>query len=269
MKSLTSQEAKFTELTQNVFFVHYENSFVVLPDAKTIVGINKIDESTLIMENIKTKKAINFGIREGYLCTLLYDKVTGSLLTGDDWGIIFHYKRGGNQGNFCLVKKYENLGIKSVKSTAQMGGLAILGDFGEWDSSLILIDIHKREVCQKKKKILYFPNFSLHVFRGQNQEMYLSLGANFFFYDYITIWDLLDETQIYKIGKMETEQSAPEVNRMLTIPHSKDALVQPSMFETPQLDSDWPLENTSSKGIPNQKKTQKPFLLCPPKKVDF
>ena len=181
MKSQTSQEAKFTELTQNVFFVHYENSFVVLPDAKTIVGINKIDESTLIMENIKTKKAINFGIREGYLCTLLYDKVTGSLLTGDDWGIIFHYKRGGNQGNFCLVKKYENLGIKSVKSTAQMGGLAILGDFGEWDSSLILIDIHKREVCQKKKKILYFPNFSLHVFRGQNQEMYLSLGANFFF----------------------------------------------------------------------------------------
>lgn len=264
MKSQTSQEAKFTDLTRNVFFAHHENSFVVLPDAKTIVGVKAINERILVMENIKTKKALTFGKYEGNICTLLYDKMTGSLFAGDDWGSIFHYKRGA-QGNFCLVKKYENLGIGSVKSTAQMGGLAFFGDFGELDSSLILIDIHKREVCQQKKKIVYFRTFSLQVFPGQNKEMYLSLGANFFLYDYITIWDLLDEAQIYKIGKMETNPNAPEVNRILTIPHSKDALVQPTMFETRQLDSDWPREKTPSEGIPNQKKTQKPLLLPTPK----
>ena len=88
MKSKSGEHVNFLNQTSNKFFLYYQNSFLILPDSKTIVGVEGKRKQTLIIEDITTNKALSFGKHEDHITTVLYDEVIGSLFAGDYKGDI-------------------------------------------------------------------------------------------------------------------------------------------------------------------------------------
>ena len=77
------------------FGVMYENQFVVLDDAKHVIGVDARDGSNLIFENLQNQKADKFRWSQSsynYISTLVYDKDTGFLYVGYKDGHLHQYK---------------------------------------------------------------------------------------------------------------------------------------------------------------------------------
>lgn len=213
MKSESREEINFKNETKNKFWSIFENTFVVLPDEKTIVGVDTKIESTLVVEDMTTNKSASFGKNENYILNLLYDKVSETLFAGDSGGYIKQYKRSRKIEPFSLVKDYGNVGIQDVFSSAQVGRYAFFGGF---DRSVVAINIDERQLCKGKIESPFESTFSLQACRGSRSKFYLSLGgAN---PDYISnTSDFLDVTGIYENQKMVIDQDDQEVNEMLII----------------------------------------------------
>ena len=197
MKSNPGEKVKFTNQTKNQFCAENENSFLVLHNGRTIVGVELNTKKTLVNEDITTSKAVSFGKHEGRIQTLLYDEGSGSLFTGDCSGRIKQYKRGSSTHAFSLVKDYGNLGIEIVFSSAQVGGLAL---FGGSNHSLVAINIHERTLCEGQIKSPFYHTFSLQVCQGVGQKKYLSLGGTKSNYS-SSVSDFLDVTEMYNHKK--------------------------------------------------------------------
>ena len=102
------------------FGVNYENQFVVLEDAKHIIGIDASDARNLIIENIENGKADKFGWSksfQNYITTLLYDGKTGYLYTGDNDGHLYKYKVYISSKSCKRLKAYGHLGIGEIISS--------------------------------------------------------------------------------------------------------------------------------------------------------
>lgn len=239
-----------------MFYTKNENNFLVLPDGKTIIGVKQLSKNSLLTEDIITNKFTTFGKHDGAISTLLYDKVTDALFAGDIKGHIVQYKRGGSKQSFTLVKQYGNLGNGLIYLSAQVGRLAF---FVGWKYFLFAIDIHEQESFETKIAIPFGRTCFLQVCHGLNRKVYLCFGGIFPEFG-PNMSNLVDVTQIYKIQTKETNPNAQEVNRLLTIPHSKDALIKPSMFETENFDSHSSQEKKAQNSNFNKKKRQKPLV---------
>ena len=213
-----------------------------MPNSKTVIGIN---EKTLTIENIVTKKASTFGKLKGIFKTLLYDEVTQTLFAGDERGRIKQYRRGNCFCPFTLLKDYGRVGIGVVYSSAQVNGFAF---FAGSNRSLVAINIHERQLCEGKIRNPFTNTISLQVCQGLDSKVYLSLGGSFPLY-YSTISDFLDVSEICKIQQTGTKKNAQETNHMLTIPLRKDRkndFIEPKIKK---LGSDLLTEETKTKGI--------------------
>ena len=147
IKSKPGEQVVPVYQTKNKFYALFETSFVVLPDGKTIIGVKGYTQNTLITEDITTNKAVSFGRHKGTIQTLLYEKVTQSLLAGDNRSCIKQYRRGNSNNHFILVKDYGDVGIDRVMCSAQVGRLAF---FGASNYSIVVIDVIDRRLCEKK-----------------------------------------------------------------------------------------------------------------------
>ena len=77
------------------FGVKYENQFIVLDDAKHVIGVDPKDARNLILENIENGKADRFRWRNSshiYITSLVYDKKTESLYNGDGFDQLYKYR---------------------------------------------------------------------------------------------------------------------------------------------------------------------------------
>lgn len=175
----------------------YEDSLLILPDGKTIVGVNGQNDKTLIIEDITTNKATTFGKHEFTIQTLLYHKVTRSLFAGDFTGHVKQYKQSRGDLLFSLVKDYGDAGIGSLYSCAQVGGFGV---FGGRHRSFVAIDILERRVCEGNLKSPFNCTYSLQVCHGLNQKVYLSLAGSLPSKS-STISDFLDVTELYNYKK--------------------------------------------------------------------
>ena len=188
------EKVRYTYQTKNMFCALNENSFLILPDGKTIVGVHKKTEKTLTIEDIITNKASTFGNHEDRIYTLLYHEVTQSLFTGDYTGRIKQYKRGNSTHAFNLVKDYGDVGIGQVLSSGQVGRFAL---FGGCNLALVAIEVLERWVYNKKIESPFINIFCLQVCHGVDQAVYLSIGG----YKQSHFWrssDFLDVTEVYK-----------------------------------------------------------------------
>ena len=253
MKSKLDEQVKSVHQTKNQFFALYENSFVILPDGKTIVGVHKKTQNTVIMEDITTNKVTTVGKHENTIYTLLYDKLTGTLFAGDYNGCIVQYRRGNSKNHFSLLKDFGDSGIKAVYSSAQVGRFAFFGGRNHW---IVAIDIYERRLCKSKIRSPFYSTFSLQVCHGLNDKVYLSVGGclrN----DHLNRSDFLDVSMVYEKQKMIENQDAPEVNELLTVLDSKDASIKPLIFEIIKLESDSLKEKTQTEGTLNKKRYKK------------
>ena len=170
---------------------------MVLPDGKSIVGVDAKTRKTLIFEDINTKKAALVGNYDYAIQTLLYDKATETLFAGDCRGRIVQYKKEKRNHTFSLVKDYGHTGISAAYSSAQVGGFAF---FGGWDNFFIAIDINERRLSQSRIESPFKHIFSLGVCHGLDQKVYMSIGGDNATYSG-KLSDILDVTDIYEMKK--------------------------------------------------------------------
>ena len=186
--------------TKNEFNVRDDKSFLVLPDGKSIVGVNPKTPNaskSLVIEDVKTGKVASFGRHKGDIKTLLYHKGTASLFAGDSSGRIAQYRRSSRDSNFTLLKDYRDVGITGVYSSAQVGRFAV---FGCRNRVLVVIDIPERRLCEGQIQSPFYQTLSLQVCRGLGNKVYLSVGG----YDpryYSDVSDFLDVTEMYNYKK--------------------------------------------------------------------
>ena len=253
MKSEPEGEVEPVNQTKNEFFAFYETSFLVLPNGRTIVGVDGETEKTLVTEDISTNKATAFGKHEDRICTLFYDKVTENLFAGDRSGHVKQYRRGCSDHPFTILKDHGDVGIGSLYSSAQVNGFCF---FGGSDSSLVAIDIHGRRLYKGKIKSAYGWILSLQVCHGLDEKVYLSVSVDHPYY-FFNNSDFLDVTEIYRMRTMDTNQYTREVNNMLNAPRRKDQMFNLDNLQIKQLDSDIPTEETKTRGSSNKKVLQK------------
>ena len=203
LKSELGQKVKSVYQTKNRFYALYENNFLILPDGKTIVGVDEKTEKILVTEDIITNKPVSFGKHEGRIQTLLYDEVTESLFAGDQKGYVKQYKRGSSNNPFNLVKDYGDVGIYSVYSSALVGRFAL---FGGCNFTLVAIDIQERRLFKNITRSLFLSTFSLQVFHNLDNKVYLSIGGYEPYY-YLNVSDFLDVTKMYNHKKNLTESN--------------------------------------------------------------
>ena len=154
------------------FGVMYENQFVVLDDAKHVIGVDPGDTTNLILKNVENGSKVKFGgndFSKFYISTLVYDEDTGSLYSGDSNGQLIQYKVDTANLTFEKVKDYGDLGIGWITSSHRFlhfvffggndGKIRVLdlstGNLlsGHIDTSIK--DIRSLQVCLKNLKQIY------------------------------------------------------------------------------------------------------------------
>ena len=203
-------------------------------------------QNTLITENIYTNKVTTFGKHNCTIQTLLYDEVTQSLLAGDNNGWIKQYSRRNGNNHFSLVKDYIKFDFRSFFSSEKVDGIAF---FGGLTKSIHVIDIFKRRAYQNIMRSRFNSTLSLKVCHAPENKVYLSVGGSRLG-SHLNGLEFLDVSMVYGRPKMNENQDAPKVNKMLTALHSKDASIKRRYSHSPP-------DKTTTKGTLNKKRYKK------------
>ena len=142
----------FPDLKSQIsYFCYYENSFQILKNQSTVIGIefNKEKENkstTLIKENLNNKRLdrLRFGIHSNQIACLLIFENLDCLIVGDKNGVIIQYSLETCAGK--ILKNYGYLNIGRIYSSAKLENLVV---FGGWSDRIIFIDVKSRNVVSK------------------------------------------------------------------------------------------------------------------------
>ena len=200
VKSQPLERVKYASQTKNSFFIYHEHNFLILPDGKTIVGVDLKSQNTLIAEDITTNKAVSFGNHEAAILTLLWDETKETLFAGNYFGKIIQYKRGGKSRPFSLVKKYQSNYLGIIISSALVGDFAFFaGDF-----SLFAINISERKFQDRVFETGCSFTNSLRVCHASDSKVYMSIvGENSLHH---SDPDLLDVTEIDRMRNIQMKK---------------------------------------------------------------
>ena len=142
----TSGNSQITphKLSNKEYYAWFENSFVVLNDCKTIIGIDAEsgNQLTLIMEDLwDNNSSAVIGQHNGRINTILYLAGLNVLLVGDDNNQLVQYQQG-SRGGWIVRRNYKDLGIDWIWSSTSIGNLAVLG--GE-NGCVRVVDVKQAE----------------------------------------------------------------------------------------------------------------------------
>jgi hypothetical protein len=119
--------------SQKVYYAGYENNFLVLPDGKTIVGVEyKGNVNVLFMEDITRNDITAYrqiATHGNWIYCVLYNPVSKTLFVGDENGRVVQYQEGGNKETWSKVKDYGDLGIGYICSVDQIGDVVVFGGY--------------------------------------------------------------------------------------------------------------------------------------------
>ena len=170
----------------------FETSFTVLPDCKTIIGMDAETSKSLIMEDItnQDQSPTKFGERSDPINTILYLEASDVLMVaGDDWNVI-QYKRD-SKGAWVVDWDYGDIGIFQVTAGDKIGSLAIFG--GEF--SLTAIDTVSKKVIKSKYNTAINRIFSLQFCPVSQSKVTLFVGGKYPEYSEVTS-DLLNVSEL-------------------------------------------------------------------------
>ena len=143
-------------VSQTKFQCYYENSFGILADQATVIGI-KYDESNrhsvLVQERIARHEAhsafsvIKFGQHDNKINTVLVMQKHQSVFASDYNGNVIQYRLDHAGGTPTIVKNYGDIGIGWVSSSVAGRNLAL---FGGRYSRLVVIAADMQQMVTKK-----------------------------------------------------------------------------------------------------------------------
>lgn len=122
------------------FYAWHQDSFAIFPDQATIVGVDAVNTSKVLVENVCNSQATTtkFGTRSAMVHAILLMGNSDSLLAGDANGAVVQYSRDPSSGLWTVKHDYGNLEIDSVRSAARLGHVAVFGGYNT--SSIRLLD---------------------------------------------------------------------------------------------------------------------------------
>ena len=233
--------------SRNEFYVQFENHFLVLPDGKTIVGVDGSDLKKLMIEDITSRNPRPIGTNDGEISNVLFDSLTQSLLVGDFDGHLKQYKKV-NQ-SFTIVKDYGELDVGCVLSSTQVGRFAI---FGGNNRSLVAIDICEQQDCSGLIKSPFGWTNSLQVCEDVNSNVYLSLGG--ICPDYSSdASDYLDMTLLYNDQKKDSPKLPEKMDQPQASLDEKYEIIKSLNLKIKQLESSLKKQAKQNQGTSNKK----------------
>ena len=253
MNAINDSSVEIHHQTQNKFYVFLENQFLVLPNAKTVVGADGLDRKKLMIENITERNPTKIGRHSDEILSILFDSLTQTLLVGDRSGHVKQYKKrkkstvfGPSEDpfSFTLLKDYGNVGVDQVLSSAQVGGFVI---FGGDNRSLIAINISEQWLCKGKIKSPFVSIFSLQVCDGLESNIYLSVGGEYPNYS-SGLSDYLDVSQVNKNKKSDTIQCSQEINKLQTMLPQKNESIHILKVKIKHLEADIQKQKKQNQG---------------------
>jgi hypothetical protein len=171
------KEAKSLEQSKSTFYVYYGKHFTVLPDQKTLIGVDKLDKKTLIMEDLTSDQPpVIIGKHSSFVYTLIFIEETNMLLVGDHGSNVIQYKLDPECNTWSIVKNYGNLGIFQVVSNTKIGQFVIFGGYGK--SSLRVIDSNEMEMVGYPYETAIQNVLSLSICEVSPSQVYLSVSGS-------------------------------------------------------------------------------------------
>ena len=117
----------------------------MLPDGKTIIGVDGSTSNALVAEDVTLKQPVKFARQKDVINTLLYDPETRSLFAGDLDHHVVQYQKGLDESTFSIVKDYKDVDVGCVLSLSRVGGLLLVeGNNHE----IVGIDIANKQVLK-------------------------------------------------------------------------------------------------------------------------
>lgn len=165
---------RFMYKSKSIFLAEYENSFLVLPDETTVVGVDANNPSTLISEDITVNDPITFAYHDCNIYTVLYENITNTLFVGDENSDIVQYFISDQDNEFKLLKEYKGLEIGRVTSSAQFGNFVA---FGGTNDKLISIHLLGKFVLEDNIVVAYDNINSLCVCKIDSEKELLSVSG--------------------------------------------------------------------------------------------
>ena len=102
------------------FGIDNQNEFIVLDDAKHVIGVDPSNGDQLLFQNVQNGKAGKFKLNQSsynLITTLVYDRKTEFLYSGDNKGHLYKCKINTNSKSCKIVKEYGNIGINWIISS--------------------------------------------------------------------------------------------------------------------------------------------------------
>ena len=158
------------------FGVFYENQFVVLDDAKHVIGVDARDGRSLIIENLKNGKADKFLLSQSFhlFKTLVYDEKTGFLYSGGIDGHLHKYKINKASKLFQRVIDYGDLRIGLVISSHRFLDFVF---FGGDRGRIRVLNLLTGELLPGSLETSIWYIYSLHVCVKSHDEIYLTVSG--------------------------------------------------------------------------------------------
>jgi predicted transcriptional regulator len=203
-------QVKCKDKSKGEFYVYLENHFLILPDQKTVIGVDK-DRISMIMEDITNSESgyspVRFGKHEDTIYTLIFVEELSMLLVGDNAGKLtqYHYDSGNN--SWSVVKEYGDLGIGQVISGIRIGHLVIFGGYESY--SLRVVDSMKMEIQGDPFKTAIEVIYSISLGKVSESQVILYLSGWGGKYSE-TASDVLDITELMKEYKVSIGEGRKE-----------------------------------------------------------
>jgi hypothetical protein len=196
MKTQEQDTVNYVHQSQKYYFVCYGNSFIVLPDGKTIIGEDYDNVNMLISEDITMNDydALAEIHKHGdTIYTVFYDEVSKSLFVGGVYELN-QYKKYEESKYWFMVRDYGDIGIGDIYSIKQIGNLLVFG--GNY-KTLIAMDSVKQQILEGEIETAIENIYSLQVCELEYEKTYLSVNGSDPNYSY-DVSDLYDVTDMVK-----------------------------------------------------------------------
>lgn len=187
-------------VSAGTYWAWHQNSFLVFPDESTVAGARYGDRKTLQIEDIGSEESpVQVGKQPGSIGTVSANEDFTAVIAGDSTGHVFQYK--ASEGAWYVFKKYGNLGIGDITSSAQLDDLVVVGRYKHFR----FVDVSRLKVLEPKPitKLNYL--LSLQVYFASDSKLYLDLVGNMnSAYDYK--FDVYDVTGVFEQNYLESKQ---------------------------------------------------------------
>ena len=165
----------FEEQSKQRFCAFSPQNFLVLPDAKTIIGPDASNDKRLVSEDISTHEVTQLGHLSNVIRSVLFDAKTRSLFAADANGQLVQYEKSEEDGSFTLAKDYGCIGMGQAYASVLVGDLALFGG----SHSVYAVRVSGRELLEGALETPFGQTLSLVTCRLSKSKVLLSVSGGY------------------------------------------------------------------------------------------